>query len=67
MGDRNDEVATLLEFFGIKLTTGNEQLAAFLKIDISDLVQHELKQLFRKVHSEISTSPPLDEELKGRS
>lgn len=45
-----DEVATILEFFGIKLTTPNQQLAALAKRDVGELFHSDIKTLLSKPH-----------------
>lgn len=49
---RHDDVATILEFFGIKLTTPNQQLAEFLKIDVVELMRKDVRDLFRKARAD---------------
>lgn len=41
-----DEVATILEFFGIKLTTPSQHFAEFLQMDVGDLLHTDVKDLF---------------------
>ncbi len=48
----SDEVATVLEFFGIKLTTPNQRLADLLRTDISALLQREVREMFGKTDAE---------------
>lgn len=52
MARTEDDVATILEFFGIKLTTPNQQLAAVLKTDINALLRKDVKELFGKTRRE---------------
>lgn len=57
MGDEgkkysSDDVATILEFFGIKLTTPNQEFAEILKTDVGDLLHTDVKALFAKVRED---------------
>lgn len=46
---RDEDVATVLEFFGIKLTTPNERFAQLLTTDVGDLFQHGVREAASKV------------------
>ena len=58
MGDEgkkysSDDVATILEFFGIKLTTPNQEFAEILKTDVGDLLHTDVKALFARYRATI--------------
>ncbi|RJQ54217.1 MAG: hypothetical protein C4521_05040 [Actinobacteria bacterium] len=70
MAEREDDVEVLLEFFGIKLTTPNQHLAAVLKTDIGDILKKDMKELLGKVAARerdgaIATAPDPDDEPAG--
>jgi len=66
---KTDEVATVLEFFGIKLTTPNQQFANVLTTDVRELFQADAKELLGRLSREARAknqavepdSPGLDE------